>query len=1042
MKKTITLAFYFQVLALVSCVMNAQAQIQFTNSNHLIATATHSGCAVTVVDINNDGLDDLVKMDQSEDLVIDLQNQDGSFTNYNLGNITGTNRVWGMAVADVDHNGWKDIFTGTNGECYMVKISWTGSTLAAVTTVLAANYFTQNITLGDFNNDGWVDLFVCDDVDYPKIYMNDGAGNLPILAMSFDTQTIASGPKSLTVSQGLSFTVGQTVQIGFDGANYMTADVTSYNAGTGDLGVNVIAVQGSGTYSSWSVHPTVVLNTNMYEALSVGGDPYDSGNYGSTWTDFDNDGDLDLYIAHCRQSASSTNDIRRRDRIFVNDGNNGFTEAAQAYGIEVSTFLQTWTTSFGDIDNDGDLDMVMTNHGVNGQILENNGTGHYTDITTSAGFSTLVNGGMDPIESTFEDFDNDGFLDILVTGGGSGDSYVLYHNNGNRTFTLLETPIPPAGHSMLSFATGDLNHDGRTDLFASYGNVYNSPSGTADVLYLNTSQNNNHFITFNLTGTASNVGAVGARVRIYGPWGVQVREVRAGDSYGTSNSMQMHFGLGVATTVDSVRIDWPSHQQSHFYNLQADQFVTAVEGGCNLTGNIVQGPYVFCTGQTLTLTAASGFSSYLWSNGMVGQSVNISATDTLNVYVTNVAGCDNISATIVAQMDPDQTPVVTASSSEFIFCQGDSVVLTSSPAASYLWSNGASTQSIAVTQTGIYTVTTQGDCALWTSAADSIDVFPAPAPSTTNASLVAPGTATLTATGNNIYWYAAPTGGTPIDSGFSYQTAFLNNDTVFYAQDRYAYGGRTDSTGIWYHSGTTYSANTTNSYLIFDVEKPCVLKSVKVYTDTPGLRIIELRNSSNAVLQSLMVNIPIDTSVITLNFNLTPGTDYQLGTNTAQNQSSFGFDAPRLRRNTLNISYPYTINNLVSITSSDFGSTRYYYFYNWQVEELPTVCVSDRTPAFVDLVTGIQNITDNSSFRLFPNPATGLLNILFEKDIFVATRICIVDVTGREILRKDFPSVAGGQAIQINTGSLAAGTYLLQVSNASSSSSQRFSVVK
>src|SRR5207237_4635559 len=98
---------------------------------------------------------------------------------------------------------------------------------------------------------------------------------------------------------------------------------------------------------------------------------------------------------------------RRRDRLFVNDGNNNFTENGQAYGIEVSDFKQTWTTSFGDLDNDGDLDIVMTNHGENGQILLNDGTGHFTDITSSTGFSTTINGGMDPIESAVEDFDND-----------------------------------------------------------------------------------------------------------------------------------------------------------------------------------------------------------------------------------------------------------------------------------------------------------------------------------------------------------------------------------------------------------------------------------------------------------------------------------------------------------------------------------------------------------------------------------------------------------------------------------------------------------
>ena len=81
---------------------------------------------------------------------------------------------------------------------------------------------------------------------------------------------------------------------------------------------------------------------------------------------------------------------------------------------------------------------MLTNHGENGQILQNDGTGHFTDITAGSGFVTNV----DPIESVVEDFDNDGFLDILISGGGSaGNSpWIVYKNNGNSTFTMLSAP--------------------------------------------------------------------------------------------------------------------------------------------------------------------------------------------------------------------------------------------------------------------------------------------------------------------------------------------------------------------------------------------------------------------------------------------------------------------------------------------------------------------------------------------------------------------------------------------------------------------------
>src|ERR1043165_4385629 len=392
---------FHKSLVLASCllgVFSADAQFAFTNKNSLLSTATHSGCAIAVADMNNDGLDDIVKMDQSINLVVQMQNQNGTYTHYNLGNITGTSRVWGMAVADVDHNGWKDVATGRNGQMFLVKLSWSGSTITTTTTTLASSYFVQNVTFGDFDNDGWADLAVCDDNDYMKIYKNN------------------SGTLNIT---------------------------------------------------------TTLINTNINPGMTYGGDPYDSGNYGSVWLDIDNDGDLDLYIAHCRQSTSSYTDQRRRDRLFKNNGSGVFTEAAASTALELTgDFKQTWTTSFGDLDNDGDQDVVMTNHGEASQIYENNGSGVFTDVTSGSGFSVP----FDAIESIVEDFDNDGWLDILVSGPG----LVMYKNNGDGTYTPASSVFGGAMVDFLSFATGDLNHDGFIDLVASYGNVYNTQTSTDD----------------------------------------------------------------------------------------------------------------------------------------------------------------------------------------------------------------------------------------------------------------------------------------------------------------------------------------------------------------------------------------------------------------------------------------------------------------------------------------------------------------------------------------------------------------------------------
>jgi len=1031
-----TTTFYRSLIIAViftSMAYCVKAQFSFTNNNSLIPVATHSGCAVTVVDVNNDGLDDILIMDQSKTLILELQHQDGSYTRTSLGTVPDNSNVWGMAAADVDHNGWKDIATGS-GSCYLFKLFSSGGTVTATISQLPQNYFVQNITFGDFNNDGWVDLEVCDDDDFAKIYQNN--------------------------SGTLAFT-------------------------------------------------TSLINTNINPGLTYGNDPYDSGNYGSVWTDIDNDGDLDLYIAHCRQSTSSYIDQRRRDRLFINDGSNSYTENAASTGLETGLgivtgsvagttltvtavssgtlsvgqhvygtgiangstitalgtgiggigtytlsnssttgaititagdFKQGWTTSFGDIDNDGDMDVVITNHGENGQIFLNDGSGYFTDITASSGFTTP---NTDPIESVVEDFDNDGFLDILISGGGPNDSYFLYHNNGNNTFTLAPNQIPSTTNGMLSFGIGDLNHDGKIDIFASYGNVYNTPTGTADVLYLNTVQNANHFITLDLTGTVSNHNAIGARAWIYGPWGVQIREVRAGESYGTSNSMQLHFGLGSATTVDSIRIDWPSHQQTHLTNVAADQFVTIVEGGCVITGNIIPaGPYISCSGQTFN--APSGYASYRWSDGDTTQStvLTTSGTYNLNVMVIDTNGCTSISNSVSVTINPPSIPTVTTTDPDSTICQGSSLTLTSSAAASYLWSNGDTTQSTVVSQAGAYTVSVPGMCQNWSSAPFNLSVFPAPPPVVTSDTLSGPGTATLTATGNSISWYDAPTGGTLLDTGFSFTTPVISSYAVYYAQDTYTYGGGTAHAGQVYHTGTSaYSGTTTNAVEIFDVYAPCILRTVKVYTNTAGDRLIELRDAGNNVLQSQLVTIPVDTSIVTLNFNLSPGTGYMLGTNSAQNNTSFGYPAPQLERSSAGVNYPYTVSNFLSITNSDQGNTRFYYFYDWFVEKPTTVCVSDRSPAYV-YFTGIQNISGNGHIRLYPNPASGTLNIAFDESFNQPTTIYLRDVTGRVIQQSAYQQLTKGQTVQFDVTAVSAGTYILSVENAKTTLTQSVTVMQ
>lgn len=948
--------FQKSILLASTCLIGAigaNAQFSFTNKNSLVPIATHSGNSITVVDVNNDGLDDIVKMDQATDLVVQLQNLNGTYTHYNLGDV-GAGNVWGMAVADVDHNGWKDVATGA-GSTSLVKLFWSGSTITTTTTVLAGSYFVQNITFGDIDNDGWVDLAVCDDNDYMKIYKNN------------------SGTMTLT---------------------------------------------------------TALIDTEINPGMTYAGDPYDSGNYGSVWLDIDNDGDLDLYIAHCRQSASSYNDERRRDRLFKNNGAGLFTEDAASTGMELpGNYKQTWTSSFGDLDNDGDQDVVLTNHGENSQIYSNNGSGVFTDVTAGSGFSTSFNA----IESFVEDFDNDGWLDILISGPGLR----LYKNNGDGTYTQAANAFGGAMTSFLSFAAGDLNHDGFIDLVASYGNVYNTPTAVDDVLWMN-DKNSNNFITFNLTGTVSNQGAIGAKVTITGSFGIQVREVRAGESYGTENSFDLHFGLGSDASITSATIEWPSGLTNTFGTLSAGQFVTVIEGGCAITDNVIPGPHAFCTGGSVNLNAPAGYTSYLWSNGATTPSINVSTTGNYYVTVTNSTGCTNLSALITVTMDPNETPIVSTSGSNAC---GGTLTLSSTPASAYSWTGPsgftASTQTINPTLSGTYNLTTTGLCQNWNASPTTVSVLATPAtPTGTGASGLGPISLNLTASGatGTINWYAALTGGASVGTGTSYNTPIISTTTTYYIDETNVYPGALGDVGPPDHMGASLysSSSTTNGSVDFDVIAACTLQTVKVYTNMAGIRNILLQDASLTTINSLTINLPADTTIITLNFALSPGTGYHLTTDGAVNTTSFGTTSPRMQRSSSGVSYPYDLAGFVSLTGSNQGPSFYYYFYDWKIQGASINCISSpRVPVVATITnsTGISAIDENNGVSIFPNPASDEVNITFGYNMNETTTIEITDVAGRLVKTTSVENPMQGQTIKLNVEELNAGTYFISVIN-------------
>jgi hypothetical protein len=689
-----------------------------------------------------------------------------------------------------------------------------------------------------------------------------------------------------------------------------------------------------------------------------------SGNYGTIWCDFDNDGDTDLYIAKCRQGVNSPSDGRRINMLFVNNNDGTYSQdTANVSGLRIGA--QSWTADFGDIDNDGDFDCFITNHDVNSMLLENDGSGHFTDISTASGVAAGVGG--TPIQGVMRDFDNDGYLDIIV----AGSQQFLLRNNGDKTFSPVDGAFD--NEDMESFAIGDLNSDGFLDIYGGYANIYTTPSNTPDALWLNDG-NDNHYFGMNLRGVMSNYSAVGAKVDLYSALGHQVREVRSGESYGIMNSLQIHFGMGAVETIDSVVVEWPSGHIDRLYNPLVDQYVSLEEGGCLVPQVSIEAltPSTICTGETVTIGAPAGFTAYAWDNGATTQEIMVSEEGNYTVTVTNDMGCTAISNAVAVVVDPVEIPTIQVDG-DTLFCSGGSVTLTSSPANAYVWSNGETTQSIVVSEAGAYSVSAEGLCEFFSSSDVNVTVNmaadPAPQPDTVLVDMAA----TLTATGDSLLWYDQASGGNPIGSGTSFTTPLLTESTTYWVQHIQSFDQPNVHVGPTQHQGSNYSGSQFNAGVVFDCQQAVQLKSVKVITEFEGERRIVLQDENGNELQAATVSIPSGETVVDLNFDIPVGTNLYLTTDQATNQTSFGTNSPQLRRSDQGVSYPYSVANVISLTGSSLGgATRFYYFYDWEIDFYGIECAGDLVPvtAVVDLSSAAHEVLEGASVEVSPNPTT------------------------------------------------------------------------
>jgi len=274
------------------------------------------------------------------------------------------------------------------------------------------------------------------------------------------------------------------------------------------------------------------------------------GNYASIWSDFDNDGDSDMFISKCSGPPCE---------LHRNDGAAGYTDVSAIAAINM-TPVQSWSSAVNDFDNDGDMDILIGSNGGTGNFLFRNNLVDgsntitaFTNITAGSGFEENVQNR----DWVSYDFDNDGLIDIL--GGGNR----IMFNMGNMVFAPVSYPSIGVG------AIGDLNNDGFLDIMQGATVRYAVP-------------NDNNWFKVALQGVASNSNGIGARVEIYGSWGKQIRDIRSGEGFGYMSTLNAHFGLGTATEIEKLIVRWPSGTVDVVMNPTPNQMLSVVEGSSPL----------------------------------------------------------------------------------------------------------------------------------------------------------------------------------------------------------------------------------------------------------------------------------------------------------------------------------------------------------------------------------------------------------------------------------------------------------------------------
>jgi len=496
----------------------------------------------------------------------------------------------GCAFFDYDNDGWMDIFLlggrrlegclpGSSNRLYHNNRDGTFADVTEKAGLFDCGW-ACGVCVGDYNNDGFEDLFVTY-YGQNKLYRNNGDGTFTDVTQKagllYPTTRFGSGATFFDYNRDghLDLFVSNYVVIDLATAPKPSLDVPNCNyegvaTNCGPSGLPVpqhflYRNNGDGTFTDVSKESGVAAM---------------QGSYGFTALAFDADEDgwQDIFVA-CDATPSM---------LLMNNHNGTFREEALLRGVALGPggdLMGGMGVASGDYDLDGHIDLVKT-HFQNQPtgLYRNNGKAEFDDATAAAGLSMerrFISWG-----TALLDFDNDGYPDILnVTGTvypelekvyakyPARSPRILFRNEGNGKFVELGDEVGPAlsaKHQSRGAAFGDFDNDGDIDVVIMNRNE--PPS-----LLRNDAPPGNHWIKIRLEGTKSNRSALGSRVLVHYGGKVQAQCLTSQSSFLSSNDPRLHFGLGKVTTVD-IDIYWPTGAKEIFKDVSADQLLTIREG--------------------------------------------------------------------------------------------------------------------------------------------------------------------------------------------------------------------------------------------------------------------------------------------------------------------------------------------------------------------------------------------------------------------------------------------------------------------------------